>query len=607
MLRRFVRALTTAAPRQAALTVVAMLGLSVVEGLGLVLLVPLLRLVGVDDGNAAPSVFSTTIDRAFGAVGLIPSLGGMLLLYVTVAIGQSQLQSWQTRLSAAMRQQTETVLRMRLYRAIGRAKWEFVARHRMSTFVHVLTSELDRIGTAAHDLVDLAVTSVVVAVYVAIALRLSPAMTALTLASGGVLALYLRRRVGDSHRLGGQMTATRSRLHDAVTEHLNALKTAKSYGTLETDSTVFASVSGAVQRVNLESIGGYARLRQETVIGSAVVLALTIYTARSVLSVPTAELLMLLFLFSRLMPRVTGLLERAQTLATQLPSFAAFDDLEARCLAAAEPARVNPQPLGLTRSLRFEGVTFRYPGAARPALARFDLSLQAGTTTAIVGPSGAGKSTCADLLLGLIEPSEGVIRVDGQVLDGSRIDDWRRRIGYVSQDTFLFHDTVRANLLWARPDAAASELEQVLDLAAAHEFVKRLPAGLDTVIGDRGVLLSGGERQRLALARALLRRPQLLVLDEATNALDYENESRIQLAIERLRQHMTIVLITHRLNTVRGADAIHVLDWGTLVESGTWNGLLARVGGRFRQLYDAQADPVELGSTVRPAVGGATR
>ena len=605
-LRRFAGALTAAAPREAALTVVAMLGLSVVEGLGLVLLVPLLRLVGVDDGNVAPSVFSTTIDRAFGAVGLMPSLGSVLLLYVTVAIGQSQLQSWQTRLSAAMRQQTETVLRLRLYRALGRAKWEFVARHRMSTFVQMLTSELDRIGTAAHDLVELAVTAVVVAVYVAIALRLSPTITVLTLASGGLLALALRRRVGDSHRLGGQMTAARGRLHSAVTEHLNALKTAKSYGTLETDSTVFATVAGAVQRVNLESIGGYARLRQETVIGSAVILAVTIYTARAVLSVPTAELLMLLFLFSRLMPRLTGLVERAQTLATQLPSFAAFDDLEARCLAAAEPARVNPQPLELTRSLRFEGVTFRYPGAERPALTNFNLTIQAGTTTAIVGPSGAGKSTCADLLLGLIEPGEGVIAIDGRVLNGSRVDDWRRRIGYVSQDTFLFHDTVRANLLWARPDAAASELEQVLELAAANEFVRQLPDGLDTVIGDRGVLLSGGERQRLALARALLRRPQLLVLDEATNALDYENESRIQLATERLRQHMTIVVITHRLNTVRGADAIHVLDGGTLVESGTWNGLLARAGGRFRQLYDAQADPVELVSAVRPAVGGAT-
>ena len=606
-LRRFVGAVTTAAPREAALTVIAMLGLSVVEGLGLVLLVPLLRLVGVDGDAAAPSAFSATVDRAFRAVGQVPSLGSMLVVYVAVAIGQSRLQSWQTRLSAAMRQQTEAVLRMRLYRAIGRAKWEFVARHRLSAFVQVLTGELDRIGTAAHDLVELAVTCLVVTVYVAIAVRLSPAMTALTLVSGGVLALVLRRRVAESHQLGGRMTASRGRLHSAVLEHLNALKTAKSYGTLDQDAAVFAAVTADVKRNNLESIRGYARLRQETVIGSAVILAVTIYTARTVLSVPTAELLMLLFLFSRLMPRVTGLIERAQTLATELPSFAAFDALEARCLAAAEPARIVPQPLELGRSIEFERVTFQYPGAVeRPALVAFDLSIQARTTVAIVGPSGAGKSTCADLLLGLIEPTEGVLKIDGQVLDGSRLDDWRRRIGYVNQDTFLFHDTVRANLLWASPAASASELDRVLGLAAADEFVKRLPEGLDTVIGDRGVLLSGGERQRLALARALLRRPQLLVLDEATNALDYENESRIQIAIERLRQHMTIVVITHRLNTVRGADAIHVLDGGVLVESGTWNSLLARGDGRFRQLYDAQADPSELVAPMRPAVGGAT-
>ncbi|MGH9173140.1 MAG: ABC transporter ATP-binding protein, partial [Vicinamibacterales bacterium] len=212
-----------------------------------------------------------------------------------------------------------------------------------------------------------------------------------------------------------------------------------------------------------------------------------------------------------------------------------------------------------------------------PAVRQLDMAIRQGTLTALVGASGAGKSTVADLLLGLLTPTEGQILVDGQPLTPDRLKAWRSQVGYVPQDTFLVHDTVRANLLWARPEASESDLWQALHLAAADEFVAGLAEGLDTVIGDRGLLISGGERQRLAFARALLRKPRLLILDEATNALDAENQSRIQRAIERLRHTTTIVMITHRLSTVRSADMIHVMDAGRLVDSGAWTELEEQV------------------------------
>jgi ATP-binding cassette subfamily C protein len=157
----------------------------------------------------------------------------------------------------------------------------------------------------------------------------------------------------------------------------------------------------------------------------------------------------------------------------------------------------------------------------------------------------------------------------------------------VPQDPFLFHDTVRANLQWAREDATDADLWHALRLAAADQFVAALPQGLDTVVGDRGVLVSGGERQRLSLARALVRRPQLLILDEATSSLDSENEERIQQAIDELHQQMTIVVITHRLSTIRAADVIQVVDRGRLIESGSWDELMSHAG-RFRELCAAQ-------------------
>jgi ATP-binding cassette, subfamily C, bacterial len=223
------------------------------------------------------------------------------------------------------------------------------------------------------------------------------------------------------------------------------------------------------------------------------------------------------------------------------------------------------------------------------------LTIPAGKTTAIVGPSGAGKSTIADLVMGLIQPDEGRVLVDERPLRPEQRRAWRSKIGYVPQDTFLFHDTVRENLLWARPDARDEELREALRLAAAEDFVFRLPEGMETVLGDRGVRLSGGERQRLALARALLRKPSLLILDEATSNLDSENERRIQSAIEKLHGSMTILIITHRLFTTRSADVIYVLEQGRLVESGDMDTLVAIKQGRFLELCKAQSiDTVTL-------------
>jgi ATP-binding cassette subfamily C protein len=190
--------------------------------------------------------------------------------------------------------------------------------------------------------------------------------------------------------------------------------------------------------------------------------------------------------------------------------------------------------------------------------------------------------------MGLIVPNQGHILVDGMELNSERVKAWRDQIGYVPQDTFLFHDTLRSNLLWAKPDAREEEIIQSLRFAASEEFVSGLPKGLDTILGDRGILLSGGERQRLALARALLRKPSLLILDEATSSLDSENEKRIQKAIEKLHGQMTILAISHRLSTIRGADIIHVIEEGRLVESGNWDDLIAKENGRFRTLCQAQ-------------------
>ncbi|PYN07999.1 MAG: ABC transporter [Candidatus Rokuibacteriota bacterium] len=238
-------------------------------------------------------------------------------------------------------------------------------------------------------------------------------------------------------------------------------------------------------------------------------------------------------------------------------------------------------------ALQMEHVTFAYPGRARPALDDVSLVIPAGRTVALVGPSGAGKTTIAHLFLRFWDPDKGIALLDGHDLRDYRLDDLRRRVALVAQDTYLFNDSLRSNVRLARPGASAAEVDAAIERAALTEFVASLPDGLDTVVGERGTQLSGGQRQRVAIARAFLKDAPILILDEATSHLDAVSEASVRAALDRLKQDRTTLVIAHRLSTVRGADTIVVLDRGRVVESGPHAELLAR-RGLYARLIAAQ-------------------
>lgn len=237
-------------------------------------------------------------------------------------------------------------------------------------------------------------------------------------------------------------------------------------------------------------------------------------------------------------------------------------------------------------ALHVDGVFFQYADGSE-VLEDVELHVPAGKTAAIVGSTGSGKTTLLKLLMRFYDPTQGEIRLDGHPLDSLKVNDVRQSIGFVSQDVFLFHGTVRENIAYGRPDATSEEIVHAAKLAEAHTFIESLPDGYDTFVGERGQKLSGGQRQRISIARAILKGPPILMFDEATSAVDNETEAAIQRSLQVVSQNRTTIVIAHRLSTVRHADRIHVLDKGRLVESGTHDQLLA-LEGVYANLWRVQ-------------------
>lgn len=257
---------------------------------------------------------------------------------------------------------------------------------------------------------------------------------------------------------------------------------------------------------------------------------------------------------------------------------------DANADAKAETSRVTLERVA--GDVRFEDVTFAYTDGP-PVLTNVSFHAPAGTTTALVGSSGSGKSTLVSLVMAFNHPLSGRVLVDACDVSRLRLPAYRRHLGVVLQDNFLFDGTIAANIAYARPDAAPAEIAAAARLAHCDEFIDRFEQRYETVVGERGVRLSGGQRQRIAIARALLADPRILILDEATSSLDSESEAFIQDGLRSLRHGRTTFVIAHRLSTIRSADQILVLEGGAIVERGTHDGLMAR-GGRYRQLYDRQ-------------------
>jgi len=291
------------------------------------------------------------------------------------------------------------------------------------------------------------------------------------------------------------------------------------------------------------------------------------------------------------LPILATLLQGNISISTFLPSYEQLVSLRKK---AAETEEIEGKLIftRLEHGVELKHINFTYPGREQ-TLTDLNIYIRKGQMTALVGESGSGKSTVTDLILGLQIPEKGEVLIDGVPLGDWKQNSFRELIGYVPQDPLLFHSSIRDNLLWSFEQSTEVDLWEALRLANAEDFVKELPQGIDTLVGDRGVLLSGGQRQRIALARALLRKPALLILDEATSSLDSESEMLIQQSIEQVALDTTILIIAHRLSTIAKADQVYVIQQGMVVEEGPFK-VLSTTSGSILNAMIAVQQPLHV-------------
>lgn len=516
----------------------------------------------------------------------------VLLAIITVIIwvGESVFEYLYQLKWRNLAQNLQHDMRMEAYRHVQKLDLAYFERNRTGNLLAILNEDINQmerfLNGGINDLIQVFCGSLMVgAVFFIITSKL--AFLALV-----PVPFILFGAFWFQSRLAPRYTAVREAagaLAARLNNNLSGIATVKAYTAEEFEAEHIRMGSDAYRARNTEAIRWSAAITP--VIRMAILTGFTVtllYGGFMALNgeIGVGSFSVLVYLTQRLLWPLTRLAEMTDLYQRSMASIQRVMDLLQTPMTIAYEGK--PLPLAEVRGeLEFDRVKFAYDSGGAAAIDGISLRIPAGETIAFVGSTGGGKSTLTKLLLRFHEPQQGEIRLDGQAISAINLQDLRRAIGYVAQDTFLADATVAENIAYGTTNTPRDAIVNAAQAAEAHEFISALPQGYDTQVGERGMKLSGGQRQRLALARAILKNPPILILDEATSAVDNETEAAIQRSLDRLVVGRTSLIIAHRLSTVRHAHCIHVLDFGRIVESGTHEQLVA-CGGIYAALWRLQ-------------------
>ena len=588
LLRVYFRFVSASRRKMGLMAVFAVLG-AVFQGASVGLLLPALEIAENPDVTTGTGPLWQVINGVYDPLGLPIKLISLLLgVLLLIMIGQLMIYG-QKHLGAAMSEDLVAGLRHQAFTAFMRSDLSFHQSLRTGTLTNTLTQDLQRTGATFDSLMEMITRAILMAMFTATLFLVSWPTAFVAIGIVLVAALLIQFLVQISKRLGKQMVETHKAFHGFAAERVESARLVKVSNSQERDSRRFHEIVKSVASVRVLHLrrGAQIRLILEPSLAAGGIVAT--YLGLTYFSMTLPELAAFLYVLVRIVPEAHSLNRSRFNVAGYINHFH-------NAMSLIQEAEDQTTVTGGTKpcsgprgSIVMEGVSYSYDGST-PVLQDIDLTMEANQLTAIVGRSGVGKSTMLDLLVRLTDPSQGRVLFDGVDVREFDLMSLRKEVALVSQDILLFNDTVLDNIRYGRPDASEEEVVEAAVQANAHDFIQNLPEGYNTLLGPRGMTVSGGERQRIALARALLQKPSVMLLDEVTSNLDAESEQLIQESVFRAAQDRTLIAVTHRLSTIQRADKVVVLEEGRIVEEGPPE-VLASEKGLFQRHME-----LEMGS-----------
>ncbi len=536
---------------------------ALLESVGIVLIIPLLAVVMSPEVGGGR--FQRMVQEALaftGAQSQLSKLAVLFAVFIALMLVRGLVLMRRDIRITELRVYFLESRREQLMRRLAAATWSRLSRLRHARIMHAMGGEVQSIGFAAHLVLQCSVAAVMIVVQIGLAFFLSPLLATFAVLLLGTGALALSRVLRRAHRLGSESSAANLKLMDSTSQFLGGLKLAMSQNLQARFIAEARQTLEQIAKRQVDYVRHQSQSRVMLATAPAVAAAFIVLVGIGVIGMPPAVLIAFLLILLRTVAPVAQIQQSVQQLVHSLPAYDKLKELEAE-LGNGELPQFDTASVPLADPIVFRGVSYRHE-ADGAGISDVSVTLEPRTFIGISGASGSGKTTFADHLVGLIVPDAGTITLGERPLAGDTLETLRASMSYVSQDPFLFHDTLRRNLSWVRPGVTEAEMWQALALFGAEDLVRRNPLGLDAIIGDRGTTVSGGERQRLALARAILRKPSLLILDEAMNALDRDSEHAIIGRLLALEPKLTIVMITHRPESLARCDRVLEFDGGRL-------------------------------------------
>lgn len=556
------------------------IAVSLTGGISIVMLVPMLGLLEVSTGSASALKFlMLPLQGLPNAVQITAMIG----VYFSLIVLKAYL-GWLLKIQQSeFLEEYSLTLRQELYHAVSTAKWEQLAAEKQTDTIDLFTSQCSQVSYGVSMIIELLSSVVTAFVSLGIALWLSLPVTVFVLVLGCGFAGVFRHLMKESKYYGDEMIRINRALYYELYSQLRSIKEVRSYGVQKEHAEFFDAISRSAKDAKLKFMRRQAFPSMLYSIAAAGMIAVIFLLCVLLFHIDTARLMVLVYVFTRLWPVFSGSINKITTIQTTVPAYEKL--MEAlRTLSVERTGQAQALPIQFEKEIEFRNVCFAYQGSGEAVLHNVNFTLKKGSITALMGRSGAGKTTIADLLMGFLEPTSGEILIDGIRLSAENLSGWRHDLGYIPQEPLILNATVRENLKRFHPAATQTEMEKALRKASIWNVVEKLPHGMDTVLGDGGIRLSGGERQRIVLARVLLGNPKLIVMDEATSAMDYESEMAVRNAIRNLNEPVTVLIIAHRLATVRTANYGLVLENGKITENGPLQELASHPEGYFSRL-----------------------